>query len=168
MRLYLPEGDHVFRAAFMDDDFVKKFTTTKEAYNDKKNKFHRSITFVGPFPSKVEKASRKKILICDPNSGRPASRRSSPHLAHPRLPASGDQGGSGSLMKFVSRWPRRQGQSDGTGNSTRASRRCWFLPQFLFRIERDPDPTRSRTDAPRLRPRTGFAAELFPVELDAG
>ncbi len=25
--------------------------------------------FIGPFPSKVERASRKKILICDPNSG---------------------------------------------------------------------------------------------------
>ena len=23
MRVYLPEGDHVFRAAFLDDDFVK-------------------------------------------------------------------------------------------------------------------------------------------------
>ena len=24
MRLYLPAGDHVFRAGFIDDDFVKK------------------------------------------------------------------------------------------------------------------------------------------------
>src|SRR4029077_17835237 len=26
IRVYLPEGDHVFRAAFIDDEFVKKFT----------------------------------------------------------------------------------------------------------------------------------------------
>ena len=27
MRVYLPEGDHVFRAAFLNDGFVKTFTT---------------------------------------------------------------------------------------------------------------------------------------------
>src|ERR1035438_893504 len=63
MRLYLPAGDHVFRAAFLDDGFVSKFTTDKDAYDRKKNKFIGSITFVGPFPSKVEKTSRKRILI---------------------------------------------------------------------------------------------------------
>jgi hypothetical protein len=67
MTLFLPEGDHVFRAAFVNDDFVKGLSE-KDAYNNKTNKFLESITFEGPFPSKVEKASRKKILICDPNS----------------------------------------------------------------------------------------------------
>jgi hypothetical protein len=36
--LYLPSGDHVFRAAFIDDDFVKTLSE-KDAYNNKKNKF---------------------------------------------------------------------------------------------------------------------------------
>ena len=68
---------------FINDDFVKTFKTDKEAYNNKKNKFIDSIMFVGPYPAKVEKASRKKILICDPNTGgEPASTRSSRHLAH--------------------------------------------------------------------------------------
>ena len=69
MRLFLPEGDHVFRAGFIDDDFVKGLTQ-KEAYDSKKNKFLDSITFVGPFPSKTRSASRKKIFICDPDTGR--------------------------------------------------------------------------------------------------
>ncbi|MEO8126028.1 MAG: DUF1587 domain-containing protein, partial [Bryobacteraceae bacterium] len=68
MHLTLPEGDHVFRAAFVNDDFVKGLSE-KDAYSSKKNKYLDSITFVGPFASKTEKASRKKILICDPNSG---------------------------------------------------------------------------------------------------
>src|SRR6185369_423510 len=38
MRLYLPEGDHVFRAGFINDDFVKALSE-KEAYNNKTNKF---------------------------------------------------------------------------------------------------------------------------------
>src|ERR1035438_7174154 len=49
---------------FRLDDFVKAIDP-KDAYNNKKNKFIGSITFVGPFPSAIEKASRKKILICD-------------------------------------------------------------------------------------------------------
>ena len=57
-------------SASSNDDFVKRLTTQKDAYSDKKNKFLNVITFVGPFPSKVEKASRKKILICDPKTGR--------------------------------------------------------------------------------------------------
>ena len=48
MRLDLPEGDHVFRAGFIDDEFVKGLTR-KDAYDRKKNKFLDSITFVGPF-----------------------------------------------------------------------------------------------------------------------
>src|SRR5437773_5224329 len=68
MRLYRPDGDHVFRAGFVHDDFVKGLADMV-ASNNKANKFLESIAFEGPFPAKVEKASRKKILICDPNSG---------------------------------------------------------------------------------------------------
>ena len=68
MRLYLPEGDHTFRAGFIDDDFVKGLTE-KNAYSTKKNKYVDSISFVGPYASTAEKPSRKKILICDPKSG---------------------------------------------------------------------------------------------------
>ena len=78
MRLFLPEGDHVFRAGFINDEFVKGLSE-KEAYNDKKNKFLNSITFVGPFPSKVEKREPQE----DPDlrselRARRASRRSFP------------------------------------------------------------------------------------------
>src|ERR1051325_2716201 len=53
MRLYIPEGDHVFRAGFIGDDFVKTLTP-KELYDSKKNKYLDSITFVGPYPSSIE------------------------------------------------------------------------------------------------------------------
>src|SRR5215475_4281415 len=68
MRLFLPEGDHTFRAAFSNDEFVKG-VPARELYDNKKNKFIGSMLFIGPFPSKTEKASRKNILSCDPNSG---------------------------------------------------------------------------------------------------
>ena len=81
MRLFLPEGDHVFRAAFVDDDFVKGLTT-KEAYDRKKNKFVDSITFVGPYAPKTPPPSRAKIFICDPNSGAACVEKIVANLAH--------------------------------------------------------------------------------------
>src|SRR6185295_14213521 len=55
MKVYLTEGDHVFRAGFTNDDFVRTLN---------------SIDFVGPFPSDAIKESRKRILVCNPESGR--------------------------------------------------------------------------------------------------
>ena len=46
----LPEGDHVFRAGFIDDLFIQTLPG-EDSYNRQKNKFLDSITFVGPFPS---------------------------------------------------------------------------------------------------------------------
>ena len=59
MKLYLPEGDHVFRVGFINDDFVKTLAD-KDLYSDKVNKFINGIYFVGPYPSKVEKESRRR------------------------------------------------------------------------------------------------------------
>ncbi len=81
VRMYLPSGDHVFRAAFIDDDFVKTIPE-KDAYNNKKNKYLNSITFEGPFPTDVERASRKKILICDPKTGQACVEKIMTALAH--------------------------------------------------------------------------------------
>src|SRR5687768_10461597 len=67
-RLFLPEGDHVFRAGFIDDGFVEMLPAN-EAYSRRVNKFLDAIIFIGPFPSTTEKETRKKILVCDPESG---------------------------------------------------------------------------------------------------
>ena len=60
MRLVLPAGEHVFRAGFLDDEFVKKLTP-RELYNNKKNKFLESITFNGPYPLKTPSVSRRRF-----------------------------------------------------------------------------------------------------------
>jgi hypothetical protein len=139
MRLYLPEGDHVFRAQFLDDEFVSKFTTDKEAYDNKKNKFIGSITFVGPYPSKVEKTSRKMILICDPAAGPACVEKIVTNLAHHayRRPATKTE--VAGLMKFVA-MAKSQGQSTEQGIQL-ALEAMLVSPEFLFRIERDPSPT---------------------------
>jgi cytochrome c553 len=141
MRLYLPEGDHVFRSGFIDDDFVKGLSE-KDVYSDKKNKFLNMITFVGPFPSKTEKPSRKKILLCDPNSGRSCVEKIVSTLARRAYRRPVTKTEVASLMKFVG-MARSEGQTAEQGLQL-AIQAMLVSPHFLFRIERDPDPDPTR------------------------
>jgi hypothetical protein len=134
MRLALPEGDHVFRAGFIDDPFVKDLNS-KDAYDKKKNKFLDSITFVGPYASSVERPSRKKILICDPKSGPDCVNRIVATLAHRayRRPVTPQE--VASLVRFVDQ-ARGEGQSVEQGLQL-AIEAMLVSPHFLFRIEHD-------------------------------
>src|SRR5262249_6055511 len=136
--LYLPEGDHAFRAGFIDDPFVKTLSE-KDAYSDKKNKFLSSITFVGPFPARVEKASRKKILVCDPSSGSACIEKIVATLARRAYRRPATRSEIASLVKFVS-IARAEGQTVEHGLQL-ALHAMLVSPHFLFRIERDPDPS---------------------------
>ncbi len=138
MRLYLPEGDHVFRAGFLDDDFVKTLSE-KEAYSSKKNKYLESITFVGPYPSNVERPSRKRILLCDPKSGAACVDKIVSTLARRawRRPVSRTE--VASLVRFVD-LAKKDGQSVEQGLQL-AIEAMLVSPHFLFRIERDAAPT---------------------------
>ncbi len=138
MRLFLPEGDHTFRAAFINDEFVKGLPE-KEAYNNKKNKFIGSMIFIGPFPSKTEKASRKKILICNPNTGPACVEKIVSTLARRayRRPATKNE--VASLLKLVSA-SKSEGLSVEQGIQV-AIQAMLVSPHFLFRIEHDLYPT---------------------------
>ena len=154
MQLHIPEGDHVFRAGFIDDPFVKTLEP-KDLYNSKDNKYLDSITFVGPYPSKVEKASRKKILICDPQSGQACVERIVGTLARrayrrPVTPAE-----TAALMKFVA-MAKADGQSVEQGIQL-AIQAMLVSPHFLFRIEHDAEPDRSDEVASDLGGRAGVA-----------
>jgi cytochrome c5 len=138
MRVYLPSGDHVFRAGFIDDEFVKNLSE-KEAYSSKKNKYLNSIIFVGPYPADVEPASRKKILICDPKSGQACVEKIVSTLAAHAYRRPVTQGEVASLLKFVA-LARSRGQTTEQGIAL-AIQAMLVTPQFLFRMERDPNPT---------------------------
>jgi len=138
MRLYLPEGDHVFRVGFINDDFVNTLSE-KDAYSDKVNKFINLISFVGPYPSKVEKESRKKILICDPATGSACVNKILSTLARrayrrPVTPAEVAQ-----LMHFTE-IAKAEGSTPEQGIQL-AIQAILVSPHFLFHIEHDAKPT---------------------------
>ena len=138
MRLVLPEGDHVFRAGFIDDDFIKDMPAAS-AYNNKKNKFLDSITFIGPYATKGEKPSRKKILICDPNSGPVCVDKILSNLAHDAYRRPVTRAEVASLNRFVA-MAKANGQNTEQGIQL-ALQAMLVSPNFLFRIEHDASPT---------------------------
>jgi hypothetical protein len=143
-RLFLPEGDHTFRAAFIDDGFVAKLSR-KDAYDSKKNKFLDSITFIGPFPAKVEKASRKKILICDPNTGAACVDRIVSALARRAYRRPVTKAEVAGLTRFAV-MAKQEGLSVEQGIQL-SIQAMLVSPHFLFRIERDA----GRLDASQVR-----------------
>ena len=138
MHLFLPEGEHTFRAGFLNDDFVKDLTA-KEAYSSKKNKYLNAITFIGPYPSKTEPPSRKKVLICDPATGPACVDRIVSTLARRAYRRPVTRAEVASLTRFVN-LAKSEGQTVEQGLQL-AIQAMLVSPYFLFRIERDPDPT---------------------------
>ncbi len=136
-RLYLAAGDSTFRVSFVNDPFPDTLEE-KDVYERKKNKYVDAIMFVGPFASDIEPPSRKKVLVCDPASGRACVERIVSRLARRayRRPVSQDE--IASLMRFVD-------IAEGEGLSTEqgvqlAIQAMLVSPHFLFRIERGGDP----------------------------
>ena len=138
MRLYLPAGDHVFRAGFLNDDFIQTLSPA-EARNNKKNKFLDGMTFVGPFPSKVARASRKRILICDPDSGSACVDKIISTLARRAYRRPVTKADTAPLARFVA-LAKAQHQSPEQGIQL-ALTAMLVSPHFLFRVEHDPDAT---------------------------
>ena len=112
IRVVLPEGDHTLRLGFVDDPFVK--TIAKEdIYKDTINKWIGSVTVIGPFASQGEKPSRKRILVCNPASGRGVRGPHPRDRGAPRLPPAGD--GRGDRGPAEVRHAREAGRTVGRG-----------------------------------------------------
>jgi hypothetical protein len=137
-KVFLPAGDHRFRAGFIDDAFVTTLPK-EELYRDKKNKFLNMIKLVGPYASTVEPASRKALLVCAPASGMACIEKILGAAARRawRRPVTAAE--VKALGKFVA-LAQREGQSAEQGLQV-ALTAMLVSPHFLFRIERDLHPT---------------------------
>jgi hypothetical protein len=137
IQIYLPEGDHVFRAGFIDDPFIKTLPS-EDTYNRQKNKFLDAIIFVGPFPSTTQKETRKQILTCDVESGPACVEQIISRLARRAYRRPVTRAEVDALVRFVD-LAKTNGQTTEQGLQL-AIQAMLVSPNFLFRIERDPDP----------------------------
>ncbi|HET9220239.1 MAG TPA: DUF1592 domain-containing protein [Terriglobia bacterium] len=136
-KVFLPEGLHTFRLGFMNDEIGASFPRAK-AFDSSANKYPHYIGILGPEAPAAPPASRNKILICDPASGRACVERIVTSLARrayrrPTKPAE-----VASLMKLVD-LARNEGMDVERGIQT-ALTAVLVSPDFLFRIERDAEP----------------------------
>jgi len=96
MRVYLPEGDHVFRAAFLNDEFVAKITSDKDAYDEKKEQVHWLHLFYRPVPRQSrESQPEESPHLRTPSTGQACVERIVVNLAHHaiRRPVTRAEGG---------------------------------------------------------------------------
>jgi mono/diheme cytochrome c family protein len=138
VRLSLPQGDHTFRLGFIGDDFVKTLAST-DIYKDTVNKWIGTITIIGPFASKTPSPSRGKVFTCDLKAGAVCVDQIISTLARRAYRRPVTRAEVASLTKFVA-LAKADGLSteDGIGLALQA---ILVSPNFLFHIERDPNPT---------------------------
>lgn len=134
-RLVLTEGEHVFRAGFVNDDFVAGLTD-KQAYNTKSNKFLNMIKFIGPYPMK-ERPSRERIVVCDPNTGPACVNRILSAVARRAWRRPVTTAEVSSLARFVDQ-AKQEGLTAEQGLQV-AIQAMLVSPHFLFRIEHHPE-----------------------------
>ena len=136
-KLSLPAGDHTFRIAFLNDSEFTKGMSRKETMDRKKNKHVGSMLFIGPYPSQVEKESRKKIFVCDPKvGGDPCVSKIVSTLARRAYRRPVTKPEVDALVRFVG-LAQSEGQSLEQGVQL-AIQAMLVSPHFLFRVERDP------------------------------
>jgi cytochrome c553 len=136
-KIFLPEGRHVFRLGFMNDEIGANMPREKR-FDSAANKYPSYLEFLGPERPSEESKGRKNILICDPASGKACVERILSTLARKvyRRPVKAAE--VASLVRLVDR-SRAEGLSAEQGIQT-ALTAMLVSPDFLFRIERDADP----------------------------
>ena len=138
MRLYLPEGDHVFRAGFIDDEFVKIAARARrvqppEEQVPRLDHVHRPVR-ADDGEGEPEEDPHLRPGV------RPRVRRADRDRSRaPRVPAPAARARGRFARCASSTWRRRSGQSAEQGMQL-AIQAMLVSPNFLFRIERDPDP----------------------------
>ncbi|MDP9171947.1 MAG: DUF1587 domain-containing protein, partial [Acidobacteriota bacterium] len=147
-RVFLTQGDHVFRASFINDEAIKDIPVGARL-NNNRNMYPETMEIAGPFPSTEPHPSQKKVLTCDPASGNACVNRILTALAHKayRRPVRRDE--VAELMKVYDQ--AKSGGYTAPQSLQFAIEAMLVSPQFLFRIEKDP--------------KAGTSARVSDVEL---
>ena len=136
-RIYVEAGEHVIRVGLIGDNVpMVRNQDTPRPVSPPDTLNPETISIDGPYPSTVERASRRKVLICDPDNGAVCVDRIITQLARRvyRRPVTKDE--VASLTRFY-KLAREQGQ-DAEHGIQLVLQALLVSPQFLFRIELEP------------------------------
>ena len=136
-RIFLTANEHVFRAEFLNDDFVKGMNAQART-NANTNIFPETIEIGGPYPPSESAAPAKKVLLCDPATGVACVERILTTFAHHayRRPVTKPE-----VAELMATFDKAKKAGYTPKQSLQfAIAEALITPQFLFRIERDPAP----------------------------
>jgi Protein of unknown function (DUF1592)/Protein of unknown function (DUF1588)/Protein of unknown function (DUF1587)/Protein of unknown function (DUF1585)/Protein of unknown function (DUF1595) len=136
-RVFLTANEHTFRAEFLNDEFVKTLAAKSKTDNNT-NIYPESIEIGGPYPPAQTQAQPKKVLICDPATGPACVDRILTTFAHHAYRRPATKAEVAELMAIFDKAKK-------AGYTPRQSLQfaiadALVMPQFLFRMERDPAP----------------------------
>ena len=139
-RVFLTANEHTFRAEFLNDEFVKPLNAQARA-NNNANIYPESIEIGGPYPPTETQAAlnnAKKVLICDPATGAACVERILSTFAHHAYRRPVTKPEVAELMAIFDK-AKKAGYS-AKQSLQFAIADALVMPQFLFRMERDPAP----------------------------
>ena len=134
-QVFLTQGEHTFRAAFVNDLAIKDIPAQAH-FNNNRNIYPDTIEFAGPFPSKEPHASQRKVLICDPATGKTCVDKILSTLATRayRRPVTKPE-----VAELLAVFDKAKTGGYTPEQSLQFAIEAMLVsPQFLFRIERDP------------------------------
>jgi hypothetical protein len=137
VRTFISQGEHTFRAAFINDEQLKDIPVAARR-NNNRNIYPDTIELAGPFPSEAQHPSQKKILICDLASGRSCADRIMANLARHAYRGLVSKPEVAELMAVYDK--AKAGGYTPEQSLQFAITAMLVSPRFLFRIEADPKP----------------------------
>jgi Protein of unknown function (DUF1592)/Protein of unknown function (DUF1588)/Protein of unknown function (DUF1587)/Protein of unknown function (DUF1585)/Protein of unknown function (DUF1595) len=134
-RVFLPQNEHAFRAAFVDDEALRSIPPQSRG-DVNQNIFPEFIEVAGPFKPAERHIVKRKALVCDPASGPACAHRIIAALAHRayRRP-----------VTALDLAPLNRVYAKAAASGYKPAERLQFAiaamlvsPNFLFRVEKDP------------------------------
>jgi hypothetical protein len=135
LQTFIPQGEHTFRVAFINDEQLKDIPVASRR-NNNKNIYPDTVELAGPFPSTAQHSGQKKILICALSSGRACADRIMANLAHHayRRPVSKPE-----VAELMSVYDKAKSGGYTPEQSLQFAITAMLVsPKFLYRIESDP------------------------------
>ena len=137
VRVFIPSGEHVFRAEFVGDHTLETIPI-KSRRDVNQNIFPEFIDIAGPFRPAQPRRVRKPWQVCDPASGRLCAERTLTALTRRayRRPAQRTE-----VVRLLRVYDRAKTSGYVSAQSLQFAIAAMLVsPRFLFRLERDPGP----------------------------
>jgi mono/diheme cytochrome c family protein len=136
-RVFLPDGEHLFAAEFVNDEAVRQIPLASRL-NQRENIYVDAIEVGGPFAASQPHPVQRKALICDPASGAACAQRILSTLARRAYRRPVTRAETGDLIRIFDQ--ARKGGCTPHQSLQFAITSMLVAPQFLFRIENGPRP----------------------------